>query len=151
MGLNYKFYLFEKESREGIINFDSTDQLLLEAFARQVHVSLENQYLHKESLEKERIENEISLAGSIQKNLIPKELPKIEGYDQFGVNIPTKFIGGDYYDCIPLKDGRYVFIMADVSGKGVSAGLLVSTLHASAHAYLDGTFELESLVQKLKG
>jgi sigma-B regulation protein RsbU (phosphoserine phosphatase) len=145
----YRFYLFKKESREGLVNFDETDQLLLDAFTRQVHVSLENNYLYQQSLEKERIDHEISIAGTIQENLIPKELPKIEGYDQFGINIPTKFIGGDYYDCIPLKDGRYVFIMADVSGKGIAASLLVSTLHASAHAYLNGTFELESLVKKL--
>lgn len=145
----YSFYLFEKESRHGLISFDATDQLLLDAFGRQVFVSLENHYLHEQALEKERIDQEISLAGTIQKNLIPEKLPEIGGYDICGVNIPTKFIGGDYYDCIPLKDGRFLFIMADVSGKGVAAGLLVSTLHASAHAYLDAPFELESLVQKL--
>jgi sigma-B regulation protein RsbU (phosphoserine phosphatase) len=145
----YKFYLFEKESREGLVNFDETDQLLLDAFTRQVHVSLENNYLYEQSLEKERIDHEISIAGTIQENLIPKELPKIEGYNLYGKNIPTKFIGGDYYDCIPLEDGRFVFIMADVSGKGIAASLLVSTLHASAHAYLNGPFELESLVNKL--
>jgi sigma-B regulation protein RsbU (phosphoserine phosphatase) len=148
-GKTYQFYLFEKESREGLVNFDETDHLLLEAFTRQVHVSLENNYLHKQSLEKERIDHEISIAGTIQKKLIPRELPKIEGYDQYGINIPTKFIGGDFYDCIPLNDGRFVFIMADVSGKGIAASLLVSTLHASAHAYLNGPFELESLVKKL--
>lgn len=145
----YGFYLFEKESRSGFVAFDAIDQLLLDAFARQVHVSLENHYLYEQSLEKERIDSEISVAGAIQSNLIPEKLPEIEGWDQCGINIPTKFIGGDYYDCIPLKDGRYMFIMADVSGKGVAAGLLVSTLHASAHAYLDGPFELEILVQKL--
>jgi sigma-B regulation protein RsbU (phosphoserine phosphatase) len=145
----YQFYLFEKESREGIVLFDDTDELLLNAFTRQVHVSLENNYLHEQSLEKERIDQEISIAGTIQKTLIPRELPAIQGYDQFGINIPTKFIGGDYYDCIPLQDGRYVFIMADVSGKGVAASLLVSTLHASAHAYFSGPFELESVVKKL--
>lgn len=145
----YDFYLCEKESRQGLINFDSTDQLLLDAFARQVHVSLENHYFHQQALEKERIDNEIALAGNIQKKLIPANLPDIPGYDQFGINVPTKFIGGDYYDCIPLKDGRFMFIMADVSGKGVAAGLLVSTLHASVHAYIDSHFELKSLVEKL--
>jgi len=148
-GKKYYFYLFEKESREGIIEFDITDQLLLDAISRQVHVSLENHYLYEQSLEKERVEKEISLAGDIQKKLIPEQLPQIKDYDLFGKNIPTKFIGGDYYDCIPLKDGRFMFIMADVSGKGVAAGLLVSTLHASVHAYLDGPFDFELLVQKL--
>jgi len=145
----YQFFLFEKESREGVTSFDATDQLLLDAFARQVHASLENHYLYEQSLEKERVEKEISLAGDIQKQLIPAQLPHIEGYDQFGINIPTKFIGGDYYDCIALPDGRYMFIMADVSGKGVAAGLLVSTLHASVHAYIDSPFELAKLVAKL--
>ena len=145
----YDFYLFEKESREGLIKFDATDQLLLDAFARQVYASLENQYFHEQSLENERINNEISLAGTIQKKLIPEELPEIDGYDQCGINIPTKYIGGDFYDCIPLKDGRFMLIMADVSGKGVPAGLLVSTLHASVHAFVDSPFELASLVQKL--
>ena len=148
-GKRYTFYLFEKESRDGLIAFDGTDQLLLDAFARQVHVSLENHFLHLQSLEKERVEKEISLAGDIQKKLIPEILPEIAGYDHFGINIPTKFIGGDYYDCIPLNDGRFMFIMADVSGKGVAAGLLVSTLHASVHAYMDNPFELPSLVTKL--
>ena len=145
----YFFYLYEQESREGMLPFDPTDQLLLDAFARQVHVSLENHYLYEQSLEKERVEKEISLAGAIQSKLIPEQLPVINGYDQYGINIPTKFIGGDYYDCIELKDGRFMFIMADVSGKGVAAGLLVSTLQASAHAYLDSPFEITSLVQKL--
>lgn len=145
----FSFYLFEKEDRRGLIAFDKNDQVLLDAFARQVNISLENHYLYEQSLERERIDREISLAGLIQKNLIPEELPAIKGYDQFGINIPAKFVGGDYYDCISLKDGRFMFIMADVSGKGVAAGLLVSTLHASVHAYVDGPFELEVLVQKL--
>ncbi len=149
MDKKYNFHLYEKESRTGLTDFDNNDQLLLDAFARQVHVSLENQNLHEQSLEKELIDKEISLAGSIQKNLIPEKLPDINGYDQFGINIPTKFIGGDYYDCIPLKDGRFMFIMADVSGKGVAAGLLVSTLHASVHAYLNGPFHLKELVHNL--
>ena len=85
----------------------------------------------------------------IQKRLIPENLPDIKGYDLYGINIPTKSIGGDYYDCIPLKDGRFLLIMADVSGKGIAASLLVSTLHASVHAYIDGPFTLVSLVQKL--
>ncbi|GAB4372478.1 MAG: hypothetical protein Kow0042_15810 [Calditrichia bacterium] len=145
----YGFSLYEKESRNGFIPFDETDQLLLEAFVRQVHASLENHYLHQQALEKERIDQEIALAGTIQKKLIPETLPEIPGYQLSGVNIPTKFIGGDFYDCIPLEDGRYLLIMADVSGKGVAAGLLVSTLHASAHAFLDSSSDLTRMVQQL--
>ena len=150
LNLIYTFYLFEKESRNGHVKFDPTDHLLLDAFARQVHASLENHFLHLQALEKERIDKEISLAGSIQKKLIPDELPEIQGYELCGSYTPTRFIGGDFYDCIPLKDGRFALIMADVSGKGVAAGLLVSTLHASVHAHLqNGTIDLPALVQTL--
>jgi len=145
----YSFYLFDKESREGIISFDQTDQLLLDAFARQVNVSLENHFLYEESLEKERIDKEVSVAGTIQQKLIPETLPEIDGYDVAGRNIPTKYVGGDYYDCFPLADGRYALIIADVSGKGIPAALLVSTLHAAMHAYMDSDFVLADLVQKL--
>jgi sigma-B regulation protein RsbU (phosphoserine phosphatase) len=145
----YTFYLFEKETRQGKTVFDATDQLLLDAFARQVHVSLENHYLYEQSLEKERIDKEISVAGSIQQKLIPETLPEIEGYELVGKNVPTKHVGGDYYDCVPLADGRYALIIADVSGKGIPAALLVSTLQASMRAYLDGDFDLPGLVQKL--
>lgn len=145
----FTFYLFEKESRTGKVTFDATDQLLLDAFARQVHISLENHYLHEQALEMNRVEQEISVAGTIQNKLIPETLPNIDGYDLAGINIPTKYVGGDYYDCIPLKDGRYALVIADVSGKGIPAALLVSTFQASLHAYLDSPFELADLVQKL--
>jgi sigma-B regulation protein RsbU (phosphoserine phosphatase) len=145
----YSLKLFDKESRRGIISFDETDQLLLDSFARQVNVTLENHFLHEEALEKQRIEQDVSVAATIQQRIIPENLPEIEGYDIAGINIPSKQVGGDYYDCFILKDGRYALVMADVSGKGISAALLVSTLQASLHAYLDSPFKLTNLVQKL--
>ena len=146
---NYSLKLFDKESRRGIASFDETDQLLLDSFARQVNVTLENHFLHEEALEKQRIEQDVAVAAAIQQRIIPKSLPNIDGYDLAGINIPTKHVGGDYYDCIQLKDGRFALVMADVSGKGISAALLVSTLQASLHAYLDNPFKLPELVQRL--
>ena len=148
-GKIYSLKLFEKESRRGVIAFDQTDQLLLDSFARQVNVTLENHFLHEEALEKQRIEQDVAVAAAIQQRIIPEKLPDIEGYDIAGINIPSKQVGGDYYDCVALKDGRYALVMADVSGKGISAALLVSTLQASLHAYLDNPFKLTELVQKL--
>lgn len=148
-GYSYRFELFDKESRGGIIPFEETDQLLLDALTRQVHASLENRYLHEQSLEKQKIEQDIAVAASIQQRILPKALPRIEGYDIFGINIPSKSVGGDYYDCIPLADGRYAFVIADVAGKGVPAALLVSSFHAYLSAYLEGAFPLVNLVGKL--
>jgi serine phosphatase RsbU (regulator of sigma subunit) len=148
-GETYTFQLFDKESRSGIIPFDETDQLLLDALSRQVHASLENLYLHQEALEKQKIEQDIAVAASIQQRILPKSLPVIEGYDIAGVNIPSKSVGGDYYDCIPLPDGRFALVIADVAGKGVPAALLVSSFHAYLTAYLEAALPLVELARRL--
>ena len=145
----YTFELSEKESRSGSPSFEETDQLLLDALARQVSASLENRYLHQQALEKERIEQEMHVAASIQKKIIPVALPAIHGYDIAGTNIPSKSVGGDYYDCIRLSDDRYALVIADVTGKGVPAALLVSSLHAYLSAYLELTNTLSELAGKL--
>jgi sigma-B regulation protein RsbU (phosphoserine phosphatase) len=145
----YAFELFEKESRSGVIPFDATDQLLLDALARQVHASLENHYLHQQALEKQRIERDMSVAASIQQKILPKSLPSITGFDIAGINIPSKFVGGDYFDCIPLPGGKYALVIADVAGKGIPAALLVSSLHAYLSAYLETTMSLVDLAARL--
>jgi serine phosphatase RsbU (regulator of sigma subunit) len=145
----YRFELFNKESRKGAQPFDETDQLLLEALSRQVHASLENRDLHAKALEKEKFERDLYVAASIQQKILPTSLPSIDGYDLAGVNIPTKSVGGDYYDCLTLPDGRYVLLIADVSGKGIPAALLVSSLHASLSAYLESTPSLLDLTRRL--
>lgn len=148
-GDTYEFELFDKESRSGIVPFDDTDQLLLDALARQVHAACENRYLHQQALENQRLEQEMSVAASIQKKIIPVALPTIPGYSVAGTNIPSKSIGGDYYDCLPLPNGTYALVVADVTGKGIPAALLVSSLHAYLSAYLEGTQPLPLLVARL--
>ena len=148
-GCNYSFKLYNKESRKGFIAFDDTDQLLLDAFSRQLNVALENIFLHQEALEKQRTDQDIEVAGTIQQKIIPESLPDISGYDIAGINIPTKMVGGDYYDCIKLPEDRYAFIIADVSGKGVPAALLVSSLQASLSAYLENDIPLTDLASRL--
>ncbi len=145
----YSFELFDKESRAGVTPFEETDHLLLDALAKQVHASLENRYLHEQALEKQRIEQEMSVAASIQQKILPVGLPEIPGYDLFGTNIPSKSVGGDYYNCVPLHDGRFAIIIADVAGKGVPAALLVSSLHAYLSAYLEGSFAMTRLAARL--
>ena len=148
-GETYTFHLFDKESRSGTLQFDETDQLLLDALSRQVHASLENLYLHQEALEKQKIEQDIAVAASIQQRILPKSLPLIEGYDIAGINIPSKSVGGDYYDCIPLPDGRFALVIADVAGKGVPAALLVSSFHAYLTAYLEAVIPLVELARRM--
>jgi len=145
----YRFVLSEKETRKGATSFNELDSLLLLAISRQAQASIENEYLLGQSLEKERIEKELNLAAAIQQRIIPKELPEIVGYQIAGINIPSREVGGDYYDCIDLGDGRFALIMADVAGKGISAALLVNTLNAALYSYLEFNLPLTELADKL--
>lgn len=148
-GLKYSFCLANKETRKGIEDFDDTDSILLSAIAMQVTGALENEHLHKEALLKEKIKKELSVASTIQQKIIPAELPEIPGYDIAGINIPSAEVGGDYYDCMRLSDGRFALIIADVAGKGVPSALLVSTLNASLFSYLDMQIPLSDMAMKI--
>lgn len=145
----YQFVLSGKETRVGITTFNELDQLLLQAISKQVQASIENQYLYEQSLEKERMEKELNLAALIQQRVLPKELPQIEGYELAGINIPSREVGGDYYDCIVLPDGKYAFIIADVAGKGIAAALLVNTLNAALYSYMEFNLPLNEMADKL--
>src|SRR5690606_40148049 len=84
-------------------------------------------------LEKERLEREIELASEIQRQILPKSVPDVGGWELVGWNRPARHIGGDYFDLFRLGSdtGHLVLVVGDVSGKGVPAALLVSTLHSS--------------------
>ena len=145
----YRFTLAEKETRTGTTNFDELDKLLLDAITKQVQASIENQYLNDQAIEKEKMEQELAVAASIQQRILPTELPKIDGYDLAGINIPSKEVGGDYYDCMQLNNGKYALIIADVAGKGIGAALLVSTLDAALKSYLEFDLPLTDVSDKL--
>lgn len=145
----FKFSVHNKETRNGSTYFSDLDQLLFDAIVRQVKASLDNQYLNKQAIEKEKIEKELSVAASIQQRIIPESLPDISGYDLAGINIPSREVGGDYYDCIALSEGKFALIIADVAGKGIGAALLVSTLNAALYSYLQFEIPLTEMADRL--
>jgi sigma-B regulation protein RsbU (phosphoserine phosphatase) len=101
---------------------------LLESLAHHIEIAIENARLfQKERLEKERMLNELKDANNIQTNLFPKESLVIPGYNITGICLPCLEVGGDWYDFIPLPDGRLGIVLADVSGKGMGAALLMSS------------------------
>lgn len=121
----------DKENRSGgVDDWTESDKRVLKLFGNQAAIALENARLHREAVEKERMEREIELAASIQKTILPTALPLGVGLELAGGNRPTRQVGGDYFNVFPLPDGRTVLCVADVSGKGVPAALLVSTVHA---------------------
>ncbi len=121
----------DKEERGGRITpFTDEDVILLDSFAKQAGVAIENAQLHQEALEARQLQAEMEEARKIQVNLIPETLPDIPGYEVAGHYEPRGPVGGDYYDCIALPTGHWGLAIADVSGKGMQAALLMATLRA---------------------
>ncbi len=112
-------------------------------------ISIENARLFEETLEKQRMEEELQIAREIQQRLLPRECPKIDNYEIAAINIPSRQVGGDYYDCIKIDDTHFGFCIADVSGKGVPAALLMSNIQASLHALVHTPLSREEMVQKI--
>jgi len=140
----------DKESRDGsVLDFTSTDARLLSLFANQAAAAIETARLHGEAIEKERIERELELAAAIQREILPRSLPSIPGLELAAANVPTRQVGGDYYDLFPLSEGRLGFLVADVSGKGVPAALLVSTVHSAVHLQIDEAKTISDLVARI--
>ena len=127
----------DKESRRGVGPFAEADRRTLGLFANQAAIALENAHLHRQALEKERLEREMELAAEIQRRLLPKEMPALDGFEIVGWNRPTWQVGGDYFDFLPLADGRLGLVVADVTGKGLAAALLVSTVHSALQLLFD--------------
>lgn len=93
-------------------------------------ISLENEKLFKEALEKQKMEEDLQIAREIQQNLFPASTPKLKNFEIAVLNIPSRQVGGDYYDLIKLENTDNLFAIADVSGKGVPASLLMANLQA---------------------
>lgn len=129
--------------------FDRDDEKFLDAFSDHAALAIENAMLHQAIVEKERVEKEVQIAGDIQRQLLPKVIPTLPNYQLEAVAIPTKNVGGDYYTVAQIDDQRWLLAIADVSGKGIPASLLVSTLHASLQAYLQSESDLAGLAKKL--
>jgi len=127
----------DKERRGGVGPFGAGDRRTLGLFANQAAIALENVRLHVEALAKERLEREMQLAGDIQSRILPKSVPVTPGFDLIGWNRPAQQVGGDYYDFLPLAGDKLGVTVGDVSGKGIPAALLVSTLHSAVRLLLD--------------
>lgn len=139
----------DKESRTGVGPFLEGDERALALFANQAAIALENARLHREALEKERLERELELAAEIQRGILPTEMPQLGSVELAGWNRPTQQVGGDYYGTVTLGDGRTAVVVADVTGKGMPAALLVSTLHSALHLLLDNVTPGAELLSRL--
>ncbi len=124
-------YLDSKKATE---SFSKISQGILDSLATDATGVIENARLLKESREKERLETELATAHEIQATLLPKIRGAYSFFSACAQNIPSRHISGDYYDLIKLSEDRYGFVIADVSGKGISAALLCSMAQGFLYA-----------------
>ncbi len=110
--------------------YSSEDMTFLAILGNQIVVAMENAELYRVSLEKQRLEEELSVARQIQIGLLPQSLPSLANFDFAAFIEPSRQVGGDYYDFIPVGDGRIGVVIADASGKGVPAALLIARMQA---------------------
>jgi sigma-B regulation protein RsbU (phosphoserine phosphatase) len=130
--------------------FSEEDRDFAQTLARQALAALENARLQRIRQEKQRQDRELQIAREIQHNLFPHRPPEIRGFEVAAASHPCYEVGGDSYDWISLGGERLALVIADVSGKGTPASLLMASVHASVRA-LAGTAEPARLVERLNG
>jgi phosphoserine phosphatase RsbU/P len=125
--------VFDLESDE-LDAYTNDDLEVLMLLASQVAIIIEKVMLHEQLIEKQRLETQLEVARQVQLQLLPARDPQIEGYDISAYNFPTEEVSGDYYDWVRIYDDQIGIVIADVSGKGVPAALLMAFLRASLRA-----------------
>ena len=120
----------------------------IQTLANIVVVALENKRLHEEELKQLIIKKELEMAQGMQGLLFPKLLSNDKQIKVKAFYLPHSEVGGDYYDVIKLSENKTALCIADVSGKGMSAALLMANFQANIRAQLDFTHDLEELIRK---
>lgn len=118
-------------NKKGDNLFTQNDQKVLSIIAAQSAQVIESARLYEEEKALISLREEMRMAKNIQLNLLPKSIPKVEGYQIAAVNIPARDVGGDYYDFINLENNRLVFCLGDITGKGMPAAMLMANLQAA--------------------
>jgi predicted permease len=136
-----------QDSRE---SFTATDTKLLSGAAGVFALLIENARLNGRALEQEKIRRDLSLAAEVQQRLLPTELPAAEIAEFSAASVPARSIGGDYYDFLDVGGRRIGIALADVSGKGIAAALIMSVVQASLRIIAsDGDISLPRLAARM--
>ncbi len=112
-------------------------------------IAIENKRLTKETINQVQMQKEMELAAKMQTMLFPAHLPKNKHIDVAATYLPHQHVGGDYYDYIELNENELLICLADVSGKGMSAALLMSNFQANLHAKAHYSKSLQDLAIEL--
>ncbi|MCI0494518.1 SpoIIE family protein phosphatase [candidate division KSB1 bacterium] len=131
------------------IEFQDYDIEFLSTLGNEAMICLENARLFEETLEKQRMEEELAIAREIQQKLLPQKCTVLERYDISAINVSSRQVSGDYFDCIELSSEIVCLAIADVSGKGTGASLLMANLQATLHALIEANVSLPEIAGKI--
>ncbi len=129
--------------------FSKEDLSLLTVMANVAAIRIEHARLNEVEQVERMISKELSQAGEIQRNLLPRKAPQIAGMDLAGYNLPCRTVGGDYFDFFNLSDGKIAIVVGDVAGKGMPAAMLMSSLQARLQILVETDENPASIVQRL--
>jgi sigma-B regulation protein RsbU (phosphoserine phosphatase) len=132
-------------------SFGQRDLEFLDAISEHMAIAMENATLHMDLIEKNRMERELQLGREIQSRLFPKPPSDVSGIQLDARSVPCFEVGGDYYDFIELPNGDLGIAVGDVSGKGVAAALIMSSLQAALRVAAPLEPSLSSLIARLNG
>jgi sigma-B regulation protein RsbU (phosphoserine phosphatase) len=144
----------------GVIEIDTLDQRnrfgdddleVLAAIAMQAAIAIDNAALHAQLLAQRQVQRDLDLARKVQQSMLPTTPPQVEGYHFFDFYRSAREVGGDYYDYIELPDGRVAVVVADVSGKGIPAALLMARLSADVRYCLAAEPSPAGAIRRLNG
>ncbi len=137
------------DSRAAAADMSLGNRELLQTLALEASTILENARLLEEERQKQRVEEELQIAREIQMNLLPRSLPSTGWFRAAGSSIPSRQVGGDYYDVRALGPDRWSAVVADVSGKGVSSALLASLVQGAFVMAAEGFLEIEGMMSRI--
>ncbi len=119
------------------------------AFADSAAVALEVARLHEEAVRSRRLEEDLAIARQIQLSFLPQSPPKMKGIDLAGLNVPSLEVGGDFYTFVDVAPGQLGVGIADVAGKGISAGLIMASFRASLLAEVRNNYSITTILSKV--
>jgi sigma-B regulation protein RsbU (phosphoserine phosphatase) len=122
---------------------------LVSAFASQAAVAIERARLTRDMLERRRLEKELAIAREIQQSFLPRRAPQVPGFDLAGAAHAHDEVGGDYFDFIPVSETRLGIAIADVSGKGIPAALIMAGVRMSLLAEIRNEFAIRAVMRKV--
>ncbi|MCC7349831.1 MAG: SpoIIE family protein phosphatase [Phycisphaerales bacterium] len=130
-------------------NFSQLRIAMMKAVAAQAAAAIENTRLLTEAIESEALEKQVRMAADVQQRMIPQQPPVLDGVDIASVYVPCFELGGDFYDFIPLPGDNLGLAMADVSGKGVPASLIMASVRAFLRAQADNVYYLYEIMRRI--